>query len=82
MSSTLVCRPLNVPGVILSNQLKYILQKRYQESYGNKFSTIIDMCLTEMDIPYIDGLIAAGIEDAVKVKEEILKFRAVRLNEE
>lgn len=72
MSATLVLHPAHPEGQVLSNELKFALQKAYEDYSGG----------LEMGVSHIDffrGLSAAGIKDADKVIDAIQKYGSVIL---
>ncbi len=74
MSSTLKWRPRYQKGHDLSDQLKYALRKRYTESGV--------ICLAASDVPYLEGLRDAGVEDAGKLLEAIERYDEVEVWEQ
>ncbi len=75
MSSTLTVEPAKRKKQVLNYELKSCLQKR---NGGCTFHSL----MTESDIPYLKGLVDAGIEDAQIVIDFIEKYEEVVLNEE
>lgn len=51
--------------------LKYILAQRYHEGDG---STHAEFTLSAKDIPFIEGLVAAGVEDSKKLLTDLRQY--------
>ena len=74
MSSTLYWKPIRPrKGKSLSTSLKWIFQK----NYGSPVNAV----LTEEDLPYLQGLADAQIEDAQKLIDAIEKYGRISLEE-
>jgi hypothetical protein len=64
--------PKPVPKKSLGNELKRVLQKKYEiDSSG--------MCMFESDREFLSGVLAAGIEDAAALLDCIDKNGAVKI---
>ncbi len=75
MGSTLTMEPINRKKQNLSYELKRCFQRKCAGCVCNK---ILDEC----DIPYLKGLLDAGVEDAQIVIDYIEKYEEVIINEE
>jgi hypothetical protein len=75
MSSTLKIEPANRKKQSLSYELKSCLQKKYG-------GLITDQIMNISDLPYLKGLLDAGVEDAKIVLDMIEKYDEVILDEE
>ena len=75
MSSCLVWSPIVKQNENdLPNDLKFVLRKKYGEP--------INANMDESDIPYINGLIDAGVKGAEELREIIEKHIEVELKEQ
>ena len=74
MSSTLVWEPTHRKKHDLSDELKLTLRKRYDETIATN--------MDEHDIPYLEGLRDAGVEDADKLIEAIKKYGSIMVREQ
>lgn len=72
MSQNLYWRPAFNDGKSLCDQLKYILRERNLSNYR----------FTPSDIPYLEGLMDAGIKDANELIKAINKHELVDVYEE
>lgn len=65
------------PVTVLSDDLKYILKKRFWDGdpcgKGNRRE------LDDTDLPYLLGLMDAGVEDAQELRDLILDHGLVRI---
>lgn len=77
MSSTLTWEPTERPKGELSDELKQILRKAYNDG-----QPIHNMILAERHIDYLVGLDDGGIKDAGKLVAAIQKYKEIVLNEE
>jgi hypothetical protein len=74
VSQTLKWRPCYQAANTLSDKLKYALRKRYEQSINGRMG--------ESDIPYLEGLLHAGIEDAQNLIDAIEQYRHIEVFEE
>ena len=72
MSATLTLHPANPQGITLSDDLKFALQKAY-----DNYSTGLEFGPEKLD--FFLGLHSAGIKDAEKVMKAIHKYGSVIL---
>jgi hypothetical protein len=74
MSSNLAWFPVVVPkGHDLSDELKFVLRKRYGEP--------VKALMTGKDVPYLLGLLDADIKDVCKLIDAIGKFGEIDVRE-
>ena len=76
MTSSLIWEPVVEPDMDrgLTTRLKFLLRKRYGEPVNRDFG--------EEDLPYLEGLVDGGIEDAVALVETIKTHGRVNVREE
>jgi hypothetical protein len=70
-------RPVKEDGKCLSDEFKVAFKKRNDGGFG-----FIDGVYGDSIIPYLEGLKDAGIKDAQKLIDAILKYGEIRIWEE
>lgn len=71
MSSTLYWRPISKETNSLSTGLKYALQKKYGSS--------AKAAMSYDDIPYLEGLVHGGVEDAQELINAIEQHEEIEV---
>ncbi len=74
MSSTLTFEPFDRKKKTLSDEIKFMLRNRYGEP--------IDAAIDVEEIPFLEGLIVAGVSEADKIINAIKKHGKIILKEE
>lgn len=75
MSSTLTWEPLDRKKHVLSDDLKFAMRRGFSmEPVNTRLST--------QDIPFLRGMVAAGISDGEKLIDAIQKYGTIIVQEE
>lgn len=74
MRMSLYWKPVRNDGKILDDALKFVLRKKYR-------GCVHQTTLTDSDIPYLTGLVDAGIKDAEKLISAIEKYGEIEIGE-